>query len=172
MYFILCLFKKPCSSTSCCCALVHITVLNEQQYIMFTHNITSLYPDILDKHVPSSLINTHQADSRHSNLYCLGHVVPAGRGVKVVSAVGPQLQEASLFFPRLSAVADLSGDTMQLSWVCSLGSEHPWEAVWEITYRLKIPTLPHQIRQREGMEPSGVDIGPLGGGEGRTPSSI
>lgn len=105
-------------------------------------------------------------------LHCLGHVVPAGRGVKVASAVGLQLRKASLLFPRPSAVADLPGDTMQLSWVCSLGSEHPWEAGWEITYRLKIPTLPHQIRQREGMEPSGVDIGPLGGGEGRTPSSI
>ncbi len=97
----------------------------------------------------------------------LGHVVPAGRGVKVVSAVGPQLREASLLFPRPSAVTDLPRDTMQHSWVRSLGSEHPWEAGREITNRLKIPTLPHQIRQMEGM-----DIGPLGGGEGRTPSSI
>ncbi|XP_067314717.1 transcription factor 24 [Pseudorasbora parva] len=48
--------------------------------------------------------------------------------------------------------------------------EHPWEAGREITYRLKIPTLPHQIRQREGMEQSRVDIGPLGGREGRAPS--
>ncbi len=146
---------------------------NEQQYFRFLHNsITSLYPEILDKHVPSSLINTHQADSRHSNFALFRSRRPAGRGVKVVSAVGPQLREASPLFPRPSAVADLPGDTMQLSWVRSLGSEHPWEAGREITYRLKIPTLPHQIRQREGMELSGVDIGPLGGGEGRTPSSI
>lgn len=80
---------------------------------MFSHNIASLYPDILDKHVPSSLINKLTTDI--VTLHCVGHVVPAGRGVKVASAVGPQLQEGSSLFPRPSAVADLPGDTMQLS---------------------------------------------------------
>ncbi len=106
---------------------------------------------ILDKHVPSSLINTIKLTADIVTSHRLGHVVPAGRGVRLCLLWVHSCERPLCFSQDPPLLLTCLGTPCNTPEVRSLGSVSTRGRAGEtITNRLKIPTLPSPDKAEGG----------------------